>query len=309
MRTLILLLCTLSCFGQQRFPKVKLLTADTSAADYWQCFTDNGQSVVFSRLIKGSTNKLYKVQISDTSVTRFLPGLANADIEETRPNTAKNGEIAFTGIKDSVNSIWLTSNEGGTATRLKTTGMIGQPFYPCWYPEEEKLMVVSGLMLTSVNRKTGNCVQLTRRKVISCGMPDLSPDGQSVAFAGQRPDGKYNQFRNWIWVGKVNGNNQINPVPLDSCQGRAPSWSPDGKWIAYESTCKTAGGKYVIIIRSADGQYKGQLTEEKWGANHPVWSPDGNKIAMSVIQPGNARKTCIGLVTGMKEWLQELASK
>ncbi|WP_291923195.1 hypothetical protein [Chitinophaga sp.] len=28
MRTLILLLCTLSCFGQQHFPKVKLLTAD-----------------------------------------------------------------------------------------------------------------------------------------------------------------------------------------------------------------------------------------------------------------------------------------
>lgn len=309
MRTLILLLCSLSCFGQQAtFPAIRLLTADTNANDYWQCFADNGQSVVFSRLVNRSKRKLYKVQLRDTVVTRFLPALKNAGIGETRPNLAKDGQIAFTGINDTVTSIWLTNGKGGTARQVKTTNMEGNPSYPCWYPGQQKVMVVAyqhkeAGILTSVDIATGHCVQLTDSNTISAGMPNLSPDGKMVAFAGQRPNGKYNQNNNWIWLAKVNGDQLLNPYPLDSCQGRAPSWSPDGKWIAYESTCGACDTCYAVVIISADGKLKRRITDYKWGANHPVWSPDGNSLVMSVLQPGIASKTCIGLITGIKNWL------
>jgi len=59
---------------------------------------------------------------------------------------------------------------------------------------------------------------------------------------------------------------------------RAPSWSPDGKSIAYFSD---AGGEYQLHVRPADG--KGQAKVHKLdGAGFyedPVWSSDSLKIA------------------------------
>lgn len=324
MRTLILLLCSLSCFaqrplstkdatGKESFPPLEIITHDTAASDYWQCFTADGDTVVFSRALNGMKRKLYKVPVKGGNATRFLPELKNLKLGETRPNTAKDGQIAFTGI-DSATSIWLTNGQGGTATRVHTTNMLGNPSYPCWYPGEKKLMVVAyqhqeAGILTSVDLTNGHCVLLTDSNTISAGMPNLSPDGKLVAFAGQRPNGKYRQNNNRIWLAKVNGDQLLDPYPLDSCQGRAPSWSPDGKWIAYESTCGACDTCYAIIISSVDGKHQRRITEYSWGANHPVWSPDGNTLVMSVIRPEHRGKTAMAVIHHVKKWLPGIPAK
>ena len=83
----------------------------------------------------------------------------------------------------------------------------------------------------------------------------------------------------------VSGHSQIfvaspdggNKVQLTSEPGHSwfPSWSPDGKQIAY---VYEAQNSIQLWLMDADGRNKQQLTSE--GGNlAPNWSPDGSKIA------------------------------
>jgi tricorn protease len=58
---------------------------------------------------------------------------------------------------------------------------------------------------------------------------------------------------------------------------RYPSWSPDGKWIAYFSD---RSGEYSLYTRPADGSGK-EIPVQKFGKGFrymPQWSPDGKKL-------------------------------
>jgi len=59
---------------------------------------------------------------------------------------------------------------------------------------------------------------------------------------------------------------------------RYPTWSPDGKWVAYWSD---RSGEYELTIRPADGSGSEQkLTSMGEGFRYrPYWSPDSKKIA------------------------------
>ncbi|NQT27842.1 PD40 domain-containing protein [candidate division KSB1 bacterium] len=57
----------------------------------------------------------------------------------------------------------------------------------------------------------------------------------------------------------------------------APSWSPDGEWIAF-SQFDTKGQRYVGIVRRDGSEFR-KLTENSRKARTPTWSPDGERIA------------------------------
>jgi tricorn protease len=62
---------------------------------------------------------------------------------------------------------------------------------------------------------------------------------------------------------------------------RDPSWSPDGKWIAYFSD---ASGEYALHIRDQKGLEPAKVISLGSNASFyysPVWSPDSKKIAFS----------------------------
>jgi hypothetical protein len=55
-----------------------------------------------------------------------------------------------------------------------------------------------------------------------------------------------------------------------------PSWSPDGKRIAFASD---RDGPPNVYLMDADGRNVRRLTDAKEGSDQPTWSPDGMKIA------------------------------
>jgi Tol biopolymer transport system component len=64
----------------------------------------------------------------------------------------------------------------------------------------------------------------------------------------------------------------------------APSWSPDGKRIAFTSFRHGLGDIYVV---NADGSGEQRLTTNPAHDDLATWSPDGSRIAFSSLRDGN----------------------
>jgi len=69
-----------------------------------------------------------------------------------------------------------------------------------------------------------------------------------------------------------------------SAQERYPSWSPDGKKIAFVSNID---GDSEIYIMNVDGSNQTNLTENPAVDLHPTFSPDGMRIAFDSDRDGN----------------------
>ena len=78
------------------------------------------------------------------------------------------------------------------------------------------------------------------------------------------------------------------PFATDAEPEVNPSWSPDGKSIAY---LKRVGLQYQLMIRALDTPVPVQLTKMPEGVyldvgNRPIWSPDGSRIYFVGARPG-----------------------
>src|SRR6266487_1101100 len=66
-----------------------------------------------------------------------------------------------------------------------------------------------------------------------------------------------------------------------------PSWSPDGKRIAYRDSRFGINHNDEISMMNADGSDQINLTHNPANEWSPAWSPDGNKIAFASSRDGN----------------------
>jgi Tol biopolymer transport system component len=64
-----------------------------------------------------------------------------------------------------------------------------------------------------------------------------------------------------------------------------PSWSPDGRRIAYRHEDEQSGQIYVM---NADGSQQRNLTRRRGLDYSPAWSPDGRRIAFGSVRAGKA---------------------
>ena len=64
---------------------------------------------------------------------------------------------------------------------------------------------------------------------------------------------------------------------------QSPTWSADGKFIAYSSD---SGGRPLIYITPASGGPPQKLSVGYTHCTEPSWSPDGTKIAFNVRKDG-----------------------
>lgn len=295
MKIILFLLLSVGCFAQsENIPQ--FLTDQTGTRDYWPGFSKDGKTIIFSRLEKGEKWKLFQVLVSGGKATVFWEG----DVGATRASVSSGGLIAFTGIVPKENAdLWIVNQDGKNGRKVSLHQHTGNPFYPSWYSDEKHLVLVDyqgekGGNLIDVELSSGKTETITNPSEIRCGMPSVSPDGDVIVFAGQKPDGtdQYDQTKNAIWLLKKDKSlRQLSPG-----LGRAPSWSPDGKWVAYESTEGSPDGKYAIFIVSADGRQTRRICSYEWDANHPVWSHDGKTLVISARKPGSGPETRIALL-------------
>jgi len=116
--------------------------------------------------------------------------------------------------------------------------------------------------------------------------PAWSPDGKSLAFTSNRstpdPDRNYDTD---IWVVAADNSDkgaQLTQVTSNPGPDRAPSWSPDGKWIAFvtETDLKAMiyATHHLAIAPSTGGEAKVLTLAFDRSVRRPRFSPDGRSI-------------------------------
>ena len=110
--------------------------------------------------------------------------------------------------------------------------------------------------------------------------PSWSPDGKRIVFSSRR-DGHFigeDGITYEIYVMDIDGKNQ-RKLTNNRQNDWYPSWSPDGKRIAFSSDGKGDLQNYEIYVMDADGGNQQRFTNNRVYDAKPSWSPDSKKIS------------------------------
>ncbi|MBS1788555.1 MAG: S9 family peptidase [Acidobacteria bacterium] len=114
--------------------------------------------------------------------------------------------------------------------------------------------------------------------------PQLSPDGQTVAFVVSQIDAKEDKSSAHIWMVGYDGKGERQITSGQESES-APRFSPDGKYLAFTSSRKgPAKGNQVWLLDRSGGEAT-QLTNVKGRLQGYEWSPDSKRLALVVGDP------------------------
>jgi len=185
--------------------------------------------------------------------------LTNSLKGESNPRWLPDGRILFTSNRDTKNALWVISPNGGEATRF----------------------------IEDVDAPSGA----------------LSPDFARVAYteATDRPDEKEWEERTkrrddgyffehkltytHVWVYDV-ATKKKTRLTVEDFDHSGPTWSPDGRWIAFTTSRSNAtvrdpnhtNNSDIYIVPSDSGAIR-RLTSDPGPDRSPTFSPDGRRVA------------------------------
>ncbi|TAK14563.1 MAG: S9 family peptidase [Anaerolineae bacterium] len=167
--------------------------------------------------------------------------------------------------------------------------------------------------LWMVNARTGKATQITEGDEYGEGQAAISPDGKTIVFVSNRyPDPEWSGGD--LFTVSTKGG-RIKKLETYYGDKFLPSFSPDGKWVAFLGNQSDWDNAYLWIV-AADGKSKPRNLTRKWdmdaqvlGAHdvspaatmRPTWSPDGTRIYFQVGEHGSAYLKAYNLKTNKLE--------
>jgi Tol biopolymer transport system component len=262
----------------------------------------NGKIAFISNRDSART-EIYTMNADGTNPTR----LTNNETHDVSPTFSADGKkIAFSRENDPSiedNNIWVMNADGSGQTDLNIPDIFSKDEGPSFSPDGSKIAFSRVLFegeppfnddIWVMNADGSGQTNLSDSPASEDYMPEFSPDGTKIAFVSDQ-DGDPDPF-NAMEIYVMNADGSGTPTNLSNNPGSndtAPSFSPDGSKIAFETY---RDGAPEIYVMNADGSGTSTNLSNNPGSpsdstaydRHPAWSPDGTRIAFESLRSGNS---------------------
>ena len=306
------------------FPPLNFITHDPMESDYRPAVDATGRHVIFVIFERtprgGGVTTLFITSIgAPHGAEPFIHDLAGTHAttgpSQTRPDWCwATGHVALNVAASDRSPLHVMIAEPSGIPLGNVPGPI-RWIYPTWSSDGTQLVVMNateaGHPRTSLISLNGTVAQANLNWNDANGAPMFAgfasprPGNPSlIAYAGQ-PNGPnwsgassagYDQDWNYVFLNATSAATfTSSPLEPDasitqfdkSHQGRAPSWSPDGSYLAFESN-RVDGRHYAIfLVNVSVGSKPVQLTDVAYDAQHAKFFPDGKSLIITAFQtPG-----------------------
>lgn len=226
-----------------------------------------------------------------------LPGRESVTSIAPSPGAADDGRIAFIrypGGRDQ--TILYAMRPDGTGMRRLTHDELASDAGQSWSPDGSRIAFVSdrqGVRAPAYDRdvyvlelSTGTVGSWIRDQDVPVGKVDWSPDGERLVYArsvigcSQAPVGCVRDRMGppeLVVAPAEGGMPPLRTLVAGDARDIEPTWSPDGRQIAFASDRAHEPETYEVYVVRPDGTGLRRLTSD--GGRSPAWSPDGSRIA------------------------------
>jgi eukaryotic-like serine/threonine-protein kinase len=175
------------------------------------------------------------------------------------------------GIDNGVNDIWLFDLARGVRTRL-TFGPTGNTI-PLWSPDGKWVAysslraVASGIYRKPADGTGSEELLVHDDNQMAYAPDDWSHDGKTLFYSNNF----YTQKADGVWAISIDGDRKPRQI---LAHGTNATLSPNGRWLAYNST--ESGRVEIYVEAYGSGQGKWQVSPN--GGQAPQWSADGKEL-------------------------------
>jgi hypothetical protein len=300
-------------------------------SDYRPVLNADCSKVVFERtflprVVNGEKHTtLYIADLSDSQPIPLVPSLnhsSRADwcrVWNPYKFLYEDGPIAFSNAR----GIWIIDDASVVPAIPRLVPDTAGYIYPAWFSDCYSLAVMNNVSperpFTSViDSYTGQVfVPVFANNSTWAGFSNVNPVKQTeIVFAGQPVQNgtTYDQLENYVYIVNFNlsvapldKNAPVHPPFNPSFQGRAPTWSPDGQWVIFESNRNSGNNtkelnilseNYALFLQPASGSPASQISNVKYNSQHARWCfgsyPSSAKVIASAIRsPGTTTRLVI----------------
>ena len=240
------------------------LTDDLTSDHFFPSFSPDNQSVVFSSNQSGEY-QIYEMGLASGRQIR-LTDSGGAFAPAVSPDGSKIVYTYDPGTTLSDSQLWLMQRDG--SNRYPLTSMPGGAWDASWSPDGEYIMFASqvdGIVQLFIMGANGAGTRQVTDLTGLRGRNDWSSQGLLATYIGTT-------WQREIIIFDLQGYNVT--YLTDGGNNLAPSFSPDGEWIAYTSyqdNYKDDHGCEIYIMRS-DGSDIHRLTDNEYCDWQPRWS-------------------------------------
>lgn len=259
-------------------------------ADFDPVVSRDGKFMVFASTQHRPTSDIYIKRIDGRTVTQLTADPGNDIMPAISP---KGDRVAFASDRSGSWKIYVMSAQGGQAVQL--TSDSAMDLHPTWSPDGTRLAFCRlGQMSGRWELWVLNAAQPANVEFLGYGMfPEWCP----VAGTGENASDKiiFQRGRErgdrafGLWSLDYKPGSASNLTEIVSSRGYAainPSWSPDGKWVAYS---RVEAGKGIVNgnqradlwIASITGGGRVNLSGGRYSNVMPTWSSDGRVYFVS----------------------------
>jgi TolB protein len=241
------------------------LTLDDGYRHYYPSLSPDGRAVVYSQYRQDNIYEIYELSLADGIARRLTDRLGAL----TGPAISPDGRfVAFMRwtLASDQDQLWVMERDGSQPRRV----VDGTGWDPTWSPDGTTLLFASdragSVQLYTVNLDGSGLSRISNLPAVR-GRNDWSSQGLITTYSGE--PGKRELF-----LMNADGS-QVHQVSPGGGNSQGPSFSPDGRWIAFTAYFdhpNDINGCEIYIIR-VDGTDLRRLTDNDYCDYQPRWGP------------------------------------